>query len=337
MSFPSTAPGVTFRSAPGLSDVQVIARKLIRTGAFDLPCTASSPLDALRDALVPVGPDTDESLWVGVIDADEDGPALLNARYRKAARYSLHASLKRYDRVRPGLLGGLLNRLRVAARRTSPMFTPYDVLHEAHMNVPFDQREDTLQEAEYHLRNGQYKQLPKPEIDSRLSALSFRDAARMMGRDGRQTYLDDHRLGWTLGTPILSNEELKREVEELPADLHAGAVRLNRCLTHLTVLAARIPEALDDARFEEFGNVTVAFVVTGGHPDRLEKDALSELYDDIVQQRAHMLDEPDSWPLWSVPAGSQADYQRASRALIRTARAQRLVHEALLALGAQKC
>ena len=337
MTFPRTAPGVTLTSAPGVSDAQVIARKLIRTGAFDVPCTANSPIEALRDALVPTGADTDAGLWVGVIDADEDGPALLSVRYRKAAWYSLHTSLKRYDRIRPGLLGGLLNRLRVTARRTAPMFTPYDVLQDAYMNMPFDQRQDTLEEAGYHLRNGQYKHLPASEVNGRLSALSCRDAARMMARDGKQTYLDDHTLGWTLGTPMLSNEELKQEVSKLPADLHARVVRLNHCLERLAVLAARMPENLDDPRFEEFGNTTSAFVVTGGHPDRLAKDALSELFDDIVQQRVHMLDEADSWPLWSVPATSQADYHRASRALIHTARAQRLVHEGLLALGAQKC
>jgi hypothetical protein len=335
LHLPQHGPGVVLTSSPGF-DSSTVARQLLRTGVFDVPL-AASPLDALRDALATISPATQGSLWLGTTEADEDGPALLSARYRKSSRYSLHTSLKRYDRVRPGILGGLLNALRMAARLTAPMFTPYDALQEADFLGPFDLRHDTLDEAESHLRYGQYKHLPEPERNQRLNTLSPRDAARLLARDGRQTYLEDHKLGWTLGKPLLSGEELKQELTALPADLKVSVNRLNACVRNLARLNAIVPPFLDDPRFGEFGAVTVAFVVTGGHPDRLAKDALCEYHDDTMHQRAHILDEQDSWPLWSVPIESHADYRKVSQALARTARAQGLVHAGLLALGAQKC
>jgi hypothetical protein len=336
LHLPEHGPGVTLTSSPGF-DNSTVARQLLRTGVFDVPL-AASPLDALRDALAIISPATQGSLWLAITEADEDGPALLSVRCRKATRYSLHTSLKRYDRLRPGILGGLLNALRMAARLTAPMFTPYDALQEADvLTGPFDPRYDTLDEAESRLRYGQYKALPEPERNRRLNALSPRDAARLMAKDGRQTYLEDHKLGWTLGKPLLSGEELEQELTALPADLKVGVERLNRCLRQLAGLSVGMPPDLDDPRFEEFGSVTAAFVVTGGHPDRLAKDALCEYHDDTMHQRAHILDEQDSWPLWSVPVESHADYRKVSRALVRTARAQGLVHAGLLALGAQKC
>ena len=334
LHIPAPGPGVTLTSSP-VFDRFNTARQLLRTGVFNVS-HAASPLGALQNALT-VDSDMQGGLWLAAVDADEDGPALLSVRYRKAARFSLHASLKRYDRIRPGLLGGLLNRLRVAAIRTAPMFTPYDALQEADAVTPFDPRHDTLDEAESHLRYGQYKSLPAPELNRRIEALSARDAAKLVARDGRQTYLEDHKLGWTLGHPMLSPEELEEETAALPADLKAGVDYLNRCLKQLADLAVRMPADHDDSRFEEFGGVTVAFVVTGGHPNRLAKDALIEFFDDTTHQRAHILDEVDSWPLWSVPIESQKDYRRVSQSLIRTARAQQLVHTALLALGAEKC
>jgi hypothetical protein len=335
LHLPEHGPGVTLTSSPGF-DNSTVARQLLRTGVFDVPL-AASPLDALRDALAIISPATQGSLWLGTTEADEDGPTVLSVRCRNAAMYSLHRSLKRYDRIRPGLLGGLLNRLRVAATRTAPMFTPYDAIRDADYSTPFDPRHDTLEEAESHLSQGQYKHLPEPERNRRIETLSLRDAARLLARDGRQTYLEDHKLGWTLGTPMLSGEELEEEILVLPADLKVGVDCLQRCLRRLAGLSVQMPADLDDPRFEEFGSVGVTFVVTGGHPDRLAKDALCEYYGDIMSQRAHMLDEQDSWPLWSVPVESHADYRKVSRALVRTARAQRLVHTGLLALGAQKC
>jgi hypothetical protein len=335
LNLPTTMPGVILTSSPGF-DSSTIARQLLRTGVFNVSA-AHSPLEALREALASVSPDTRGSLWLTVTDEDEDGPALLSVRCRKTSVYSLHASLRRYDRIRPGLLGGLLNQLRCAARATAPMFTPYDALRDASMSTPFDPREDTVEETRYRLRHGQCKALPEPEWNRRMETLTSRDAAKLMAKDGRQTYLEDHKLGWTLGTPILSTGEVNEEIGALPADLKVNANRLDSCTRQLAALNFKMPPDLSDPRFEEFGSVNMVFLATGGHPNRLGKDALSEYFDDLMQQKVHMLDEADSWPLWSIPIESQNSYRAASQALLRTARAQQLVHTGLMALGAQKC
>jgi hypothetical protein len=335
LRFPEAAPGVTLTSSPGFDNAK-IARQLLRTGMFTVS-PASSPLDALRNALATVSPDAKDSLWLAATEAEDGEPALLSVRCRESTVYSLHASLKRYDRIRPGILGGLLNRLRTAAGRTAPMFTPRDAIQDTHVCAPFDPREDTLDEAQDLLRHGQYKDLPEPEKHQRMKALSLRDAAKLMAKEGRLTYLDDHKFGWTLGTDMMSSMELADEIDKLPADLHAGVECLNRCVKELAFLTMRMPADLNDPRFEDFGDISAAFLVTGGHPDRLAKDPLCEYFSDITYQRANILDEPDSWPLWSIPIESQNDYRRVSQALIRTARAQQLVHTGLAALGAQKC
>ncbi|WP_407542983.1 hypothetical protein Q0M94_25245 (plasmid) [Deinococcus radiomollis] len=326
---------MTLTSTSAFEDAE-IARQLLRTGVFNVS-PSSSPLDALRKALATVSPDTQGTLWLTATEAEQEEPALLSVRCRKSSVYSLHTSLKRYDRIRPGILGGLLNNLRCAARATAPMFTPYDAIVDAFVCAPFDPREDTFDEAADLLRRREYKSLSEPEKDRRMKALSNRDAAKVMAMEGHRTYLDDHKFGWTLGKDMLSSQELADEIDGLPADLYAGVECLNRCVKELEFLTTRMPADLDDPRFENFGGVDVAFFVTGGHPDRLAKDALSEYFDEIVHQRAHILDEEDSWPLWSIPIQSQKDYRRVSQALIRTARAQQLVHTGLMVLGAQKC
>ena len=56
-----------------------------------------------------------------------------------------------------------------------------------------------------------------------------------------------------------------------------------------------------------------------------------------MQERVRMLDEPDSFPLWTVKMERNADSRTVAQALLNTARAQSLVHDALLALGAVRC
>ena len=240
LSVPSLAPGVKLTRVPGVSVSRNVAWSLLKTGVFHItPTPGLSPEDMLAEQLGRVSPATRGQMSLCLTDADEDSAALLSVRYRTPMVYSLHRSLKRFDRWCPGILGGLLNRVRLAARLTAPLFTPVDALRES--SRPFDRHEDTQDEAAYFLRTGLYAHLSKEEIDSRVEKLSLRDAARLMARDGRTTPLDDHKLGWTLGQIQLTSQDLALEVQDLPADLRAAVHQSERCVEQLRLLACRMP------------------------------------------------------------------------------------------------
>ncbi|WP_407542982.1 hypothetical protein Q0M94_25240 (plasmid) [Deinococcus radiomollis] len=318
-----------------------LARKLLRTGQFtttppkEKPVTASQLLQASADQLSNcLSRTTNLHLQELCTEGpDEKEFMSLLVRFSTVLMYSLYDSRARYDKVRRGLLGRLLEDLSRAAAPLVPMFTPTTYTE----SDEFEEwrNDELLSEAVTMtypgLKDGQYETL--------INKLSKRDRAKLAARHGGRTYLDFHEVGATLGIRkvFVPEHEVFSAVQSLPDDLRTGALkamRLTRCLNALCPNERDQEQYCSDVLTDvDWGHLVFpAFMVIANR--EAEKDPLHE---HLQEQWQMACEYGDTWPQLTLKLMSTSDYVRAARLLNHTCRALPLIQDALLALGAELC
>lgn len=313
-------------------DQDRLSTELIRSGLLCSHVRATRPAAAVAEVMarLSTGMSDRVTLTLAEMDAEGDEPRLLMVRYRHCWGVSLKASVRRYDRAQPGVLGGLLSELRAAAARLAPMYTPEDALRDNPFGSAFDEDCQTLETASSYLK-AQYAHLGPEMQKARLATLGRRDAARLLARHGHRTYLDEHTLGYTLGTLFLSGSDLDAAIRRSPGDLQRAAQSVRLAVTRLNHLRAMGAPVDQDERLSDFmEGPEPAFLVTGGTNDR--NDPLGEYFEEMIEQSSNA--GFDSWPLCAVAVHSLTDIRRVVRQLRASAMSLAIVRRTLLDLGA---
>ena len=330
---PFLSPALVRTSGPDTE--HRLASALLRSGGLPLRgvCRHSQPAQALGEVLGALSGGVSGAVGLSLCcQSAADGDAqVLTVQYRAGLSFSVRRSQRTFDQCRPGVLGGLLSELRRAASTLAPVFTPEDALRDNPYGPVYGETEDLMDEAASVLRT-QYAHLNEQDLMEKLGALQVRDAAKLMARHGRRTYLDESRLGFTLGAVFLQGRALDEAVSTLPAELKRAAARAREAVRHLQALGVLAPAWDDALDLDEYSDLRAPpFFVS---QDASRSDPLAEHLEDLLQDQMNAGYEP--WPVKALSITKQTSYRLVARQLTVCARALRLVRSGLRALGAQE-